>query len=262
MSTLSWNCQGLRNQRIVQALKKVLRAEDPKFVFLMEMKLHKDIMNRVKHELGYTQGVAISSEGNSGGLALLWKPSTRVEVRKYSRWCIDTLVDYEGNGDVWRLTGFYSHLDTSKSEETLELLESLSLISDLLWLCIGDFNEITKAFKKEGGNLRPLRQMSRFRGVINQRGFSNLGFYGPPFSWFKNQSEDGRLKIRLDRALATTTWRQKFSEIVVQHLSTFASDHSMLALCITGKALLKIKQKIFCFEAMWVKDPRCDAVVN
>ena len=103
--------------------------------------------------------------------------------------------------------------------------------------------------------------MSWFQGV-NKCGFSDLGFYGPPFSWFKNQSEDGRLKIRLDRALATTTWRQKFSEIVVQHLSTFASDHSMLALCITGKALLKIKQKIFCFEAMWVKDPRCDAVVN
>lgn len=77
-----------------------LRGKDPKFVFLMEMKLHKDIMNQVKHELGYTQGVAVSSEGNSGGLALLWKPGTRVEVRKYSCWCIDTLVDYEGNGDV------------------------------------------------------------------------------------------------------------------------------------------------------------------
>ena len=36
----------------------------------------------------------------------------------------------------------------------------------------------------------------------------------------------------------------------------------MLALRITGKALLKIKQKIFCFKAMWVKDPRCDEVVN
>lgn len=100
MSNLSWNCQELGNQRTFQTLKKVLGAEDPKFVFLMEMKLHKDIMNQVKHELGYTQGVAVSSEGNSGGLALLWKPGTRVEVHKYSRWCIDTLVDYEGNGDV------------------------------------------------------------------------------------------------------------------------------------------------------------------
>ena len=64
---------------------------------------------------------------------------------------------------------------------------------------------MTKEFEKEGGNLRPLRQMSWFRGVINQCGFSNLGIYGPPFSWFKNQSEDGHLKIQLDRALATTT---------------------------------------------------------
>ena len=80
--------------------------------------------------------------------------------------------------------------------------------------------------------------------------------------WFKNHFEEGHLKIRLDRALATTTWRQKFSEAVVQYLSTFASNHSMLSLCINGKAPLKFKQKIFLFEILWVKDPRCDEVIN
>ena len=161
MSSLSWNCQGLGLQQTVQALKKFLRVEELKFVFLMETKLHCDIMSRLKHELGYTHGVTVSSDGNSGGLALLWKPETKVQIHKYSRWYIDAFVDCENNGDLWRLVRFYGHLDTSKREETWILLGSLSGISNLLWLCIGDFNEITSAFEKEGGNIRPLRQMTR-----------------------------------------------------------------------------------------------------
>lgn len=78
-----------------------MRAKDPKFVFLMETKLHCDIMNRLKHELGYSQGIDVSSDGNSGGLALLWKLETLVNVLMCSRWYIDALVDYENNGDEW-----------------------------------------------------------------------------------------------------------------------------------------------------------------
>ena len=141
--------------------QEILKGRRAQIVFLMETKLHCDIMSRLKHELGYTHGVAVSSDGNSGGLALLWKPETKVQIHKYSRWYIDAFVDCENNGDLWRLAGFYGHLDTSKREETWILLGSLSGINNLLWLCIGDFNEITSAFEKEGGNIRPLRQMTR-----------------------------------------------------------------------------------------------------
>ena len=108
----------------------------------METKLHCDIMNRLKHDLCYSQGVAILSDGNNGGLALLWKPETLVKVRMCSHWYIDALVDCENNGDEWRLTGFYGHPDTSRREETWVLFESLSQIIQLPCLCIGDFNEM------------------------------------------------------------------------------------------------------------------------
>ena len=184
MSSLSWNYQGLGLQRTIQALKKFLRAEELKFVFLMKTKLHCDVMSRLKH-LGYTHGVVVSSDGNSRGLALLWKPGTEVQIRKYSQWYIEAFVDCENNGDLWRLTGLYGHFDTSKREETWTLLESLSGISNLLWLCIGDFNEIMSASEKEMGNIRPLRQMTRFQNVINRCGFIDLGYWGSLFTWFK-----------------------------------------------------------------------------
>ena len=59
-------------------------------------------MNRLKHDFGYSQGVVVMSNGNSGGLALLWKLETLVKVRGMcSRWYIDALVDCENNGDKW-----------------------------------------------------------------------------------------------------------------------------------------------------------------
>ena len=71
----------------------------------METKLPQERMNFLKHELGYTQGLAISSDGQSRGLALLWKP--KVEVRRPSQWYIDAYIDYDNMGEVWRLTDFY-----------------------------------------------------------------------------------------------------------------------------------------------------------
>ena len=53
--------------------------------------------------------LAVLSDGQSGGLALLWKPESKVEVRRLSQWYIDAYIDYDnmGGGGGWRLTDFY-----------------------------------------------------------------------------------------------------------------------------------------------------------
>lgn len=66
----------------------------------METKLSRDSMNKLKNELGYSQGIAMSSNGASGGLALLWKSDSTVEVKMATRWHIDAVVDPGKNGDV------------------------------------------------------------------------------------------------------------------------------------------------------------------
>ena len=90
-----------------------------------------------------------------------------MDIKGITQWYIDAVVNSDSNGDIWRLTGFYGHPETSKREETWQLLESLNHFSALPWLCIGDFNEITSAVEKAGGNVRPARQITRFRDVIH-----------------------------------------------------------------------------------------------
>ena len=101
MSTISWNCWGLGNPRIVHALQRALHTEAPQLVFLMETKLSQEDMKYKKQELGYTQGLAVSSIGQSGDLALLWKPETKVAVQGFSRWHINAHITCAIIGVTW-----------------------------------------------------------------------------------------------------------------------------------------------------------------
>lgn len=46
------------------------------------------------------------------------------------------------------------------------------------------------------------------------------------------------------------------------HLTSSASDHSPLALQMVQKSHKRRQTKIFRFEAMWLKDQRCERVVQ
>lgn len=52
MSIMSWNYRALENPWAVQALKGVIRREDPSLVFLMETKLNVEEMRKVKRDIG------------------------------------------------------------------------------------------------------------------------------------------------------------------------------------------------------------------
>ncbi|XP_075650209.1 uncharacterized protein LOC142620783 [Castanea sativa] len=75
-------------------------------------------MKEIQNSIGFTQGLIVPSEGRSGGLALLWKPETYVNIKGYSKWYIDAEVVFRNVQGCWRFTGFYGQPDTSKREET------------------------------------------------------------------------------------------------------------------------------------------------
>ena len=71
MSLLSWNCQGLGNQRTVNALKMIIKAQVPNLVFLKETKSNIGQMEYVRDQCQFKNGLFVPSDGSSGGLALL-----------------------------------------------------------------------------------------------------------------------------------------------------------------------------------------------
>ena len=63
--------------------------------------------------------------------------------------------------------GFYGELETKRRIESWNLLQSLEQKLQILWLCVEDFNELTRSDEKVGGNRRNHNQMQLFRDVID-----------------------------------------------------------------------------------------------
>jgi exonuclease III len=142
MILLSWNIRGLGNLRIVSSFHQLVKEKKPSLVFLMETCCSKKHVESLRVQLGYVGVFVVDPVGRSGGLALFWKDSLKVEIFNYSRHHINAIVQ-EGEDDFrWKLTGFYGQPDTARREESWTLLRHLKSIQPTHWLCVGDFNEI------------------------------------------------------------------------------------------------------------------------
>ncbi|KAK3210987.1 hypothetical protein Dsin_015693 [Dipteronia sinensis] len=133
MSILCWNVWGLGNPRAFQALKRALKKPSPNLVFLSETKLHKGEVDRFRHLLGFEEVLQVESEGNSGGLLLLWR-EWDVVVQSFSKGHIDVKVRMD-NGMVWHFTGFYGNPNQSNRSFSWELLKRIRWVDKLPWIC-------------------------------------------------------------------------------------------------------------------------------
>lgn len=130
-------------------------------------------------------------------------------------------------------------------------------------MCIGDFNEITRAEEKSGGAIRSEKQMQDFRDCLDFCGLKDLGYSSLPFTWCNRRYNQGLGWVRLDRAVATTEWILKFPNAHLYHLPGSSSDHKPLwPVSDDLNTRFYQAQKPFRFEAMWLKDERCEGVVH
>ena len=145
--------------------------------------------------------------------------------------------------------------------EAWDSLRSLNHNPNIPWLCVGDFNEITRQNEKLGGAIRPSNQMQLFKEVIDECGFMDLGFVGQKFTWSRH-FEDGRsIWERLDKGLANNAWFQKFPGSRVHHLRCDSSDYVPLFLNLSGLEFPPRKKK-FKFEEMWLSDNHYEEIVE
>ena len=134
---------------------------------------------------------------------------------------------------------------------------------EIPWLCVRDFNEITKAEEKKGGAIRRERQMRDFREALDFCGFRYLGFVGSPFTWCNNQFDGDVTWIRLDRGVATPSWIQMFPTVQVHHVQGTLSDHCPLWVCSDDENVrFYNKSRPFWFEAIWLRDESCKGIIR
>lgn len=255
MSVLAWKCRGLGCPRIVQELKSIITKKQPQFVFIMETKIDRARADGLKASLGYENLFYVNNRGLSGGLALFWKGKNVASLISYSSNHIDISVN-NGEGGEWRLTGFYGFPSRRDRQKSWDLLCTLKDKSDLPWLVIGDFKDLTCQKEKKGGRPHPTALLHGFADALDQCGLFDLGMHGYAFTWEKGRRKDNWVEERLDRAVASNSWRLLFKNARLENVNTVCSDHSALWLNLDSK-LKRGPEKLFRFENAWLKDEEC-----
>ena len=259
MNILCWNCRGLGNPQTDQELGDLIRAQDPLVVFLAKTWLDKVRLEEIKIRYKFKGLIEVSRISRGGGVAIFWKEECNISLDTYSPNHIDVILN-KGLEDEWRFTGFYGELDTRIRNESWDKLRRLKNKFTLPWLCAGDFNEILKADEKLGGRLRPIRQMEAFREVLDECEFKDLGYVGGKYTWYRGSGGGNTIWERLDRAVATIDWIEKFPATKVVHLECGSSDHKPLIILLKGVQMKH--KKPWRFEHMWLEDERCGEVVD
>ena len=76
--------------------------------------------------------------------------------------------------------------------------------------------------------------MEAFREVIDECEFKDLGYVGGKYTWYKGSRGGNTIWERLDCAVATTDWIEKFPATKVVHLECGFSNHKPLVILPKG----------------------------
>ena len=183
-----------------------------------------------------------------------------MRVSSWSRYHIDAIIK-EGEGGAWRFTGFYGESRSEEKEKKWKLLHILQHHSRLPWLCCGDFNEILFNCEKEGGPPRAESSMLKFREVLEECDLHDLGFVRDVFTW-RNHHHDvsSYTRERLDRVVANSAWRARFSLVRMINAEPRHSDHRPIIVepgaeeKAHWREPLEIMKK---FETRWLEEEDC-----
>jgi exonuclease III len=264
MKIAGWNGRGMGNGPTIRGLLDLQKREDPDVLFLSETKMKGRQLEWLRWKLGLTNLVAMDAEGQSGGLALFWRKSVNLKAGLKSKYHIDAEIT-EGDGFRWRLTGIYGEPRSDKKEVTWSLLRAIKHHNNCPWICIGDFNEVLYAWEKEGGAARPQVCMDRFKQALDDCGLSDLGFQGDPFTWRNNSHVSGKyIRERLDRAVATEDWCDRFPFFKVVNGEPRHSDHRPVIVTLDPDNVENGNRRghhSFRYEAHWGEEESYNEVV-
>jgi exonuclease III len=271
MKILSWNSQGLGNPRAVRAFRKLMATHQPDIMFLMETKLKANqfhFLNRYSDTYKYhTIDCSVSGGGRAGGLAILWNFCTfNLNIINYDLHYIDMLITNQQHPNTWRATGIYGYPKTQEKFLTCQLINDLSCINNNPnWCLFGDFNILLSSDEKSGGNPLDPNLTTSFRNTISLCDLQDLGYKGNTFTWTNRQQGDHLIEARLDRFLATTSWKTMFPNHNNSHLLRYQSDHCPILLEFSNLMPCRnISQQQFSrkFEQIWTTDKNHISIVQ
>lgn len=171
--------------------------------------------------LGFSEKLAISARGRGGGICMMWSNSVNVKGIE----CDNYIIALD-----MTLVGFYGPPHAAMRRAAWENLSALLESIQGPWVCFGDFNVVISDEEKSGGRRGSTSTSNYLKEILFDLGAVDLGFSGNKFSWSNRRWGRNSVKERLDRGIASMSWRLTFPRASILHLSAIKSDHCPLLL--------------------------------
>ncbi|KAG7557763.1 Zinc knuckle CX2CX4HX4C [Arabidopsis suecica] len=174
---------------------------------------------------------SLSQGYQPGGLAIFWKDAVKCDFLDTPTLYYTDMYISEGS-TTFCLSYIYGNPERKPRQQLwgrMMALVQAGLYQSMPRLVLGDFNEIKSNDEKVGGARRPDWQFANFQRMINISGLHEIRTFGGQYTWIGNRS-CGTIKSKLDRALATADWHEKYPKAHVQLLDWYGSDHRPLLL--------------------------------
>ena len=251
MKVLGWNCRDICRAATVRALKAQIKGTSPDVIFLSETKASTSKMVEVMNAIKFSNLCVVEAKGTAGGICVMWKVGYAIQQVEYNKNLI--AVKISDANCVWLLVAFYEPPYPSKKKKAWENLMALLGAYQGPWVCIGDFNytinvrEIIRG--RRGSNSSATNYLKE---LIFEFGAIDLGYFGNAFTWARGKWGSSAIKKRLDRGIASISWRLAFPKATVSHLGTIMSDHTPILLDTNPED--SFAHRPFRFEATWIRD--------
>ncbi|XP_058783431.1 uncharacterized protein LOC131658114 [Vicia villosa] len=266
MKTISWNCRGLGSPRAVRSLARLLKVENPHLVFLMETRLKKEEMLKLKRKFKFNSDVSVDCSGagrdRAGGLCLWWNDDLDINITSYSQNHIAGKCLNEDEDDAWFFAGIYGYPDEARKMETWNLIHALKEEGGSKTIFFGDLNDTISEADKVGGINRTVSQLQRGRNTMATCGLQEVSFEGYPFTWTNGRVGSENIQCRLDKSLTSFEFMQSFPLTRVFHLERYGSDHAALRIVIQREEETGKQRHLFRFEEAWTKEGRCGDLIK
>ncbi|CAN1132936.1 hypothetical protein LINPERHAP2_LOCUS7351 [Linum perenne] len=218
----------------------------PEVVILIEPRVSGIIADRVCQQLGFEEVRHVETIGFSGGIWVLWHPSSiTFNVSSSSRQFLHLEGASNSMGN-FALTTINGSPSVAEREHLWSDICRMSRNIKIPWILVGDFNAMLSSDDKRGGPDFSLSSNRSFIDCCNTSGLSDTRFLGPWATWYR-----GMAAKRLDRALVNDCWMLNFSFTMVRHLTRLYSDHRTIL--ISCEDFARTRQiKPFRFLAPWL----------
>jgi hypothetical protein len=130
------------------------------------------------------------------------------------------------------------------------------------WMLVGDFNEAMWQHEHLSRSRRSEWLMKDFRDVLSHCDVHDLGFVGNPWTYDNLQQGARKVRVRLDRAVASPTWSLCYPDVRVLHLRSSRSDHCPLLICTERETNNRPSRPVRRYEVAWEREPTLAAAIE